>query len=173
MQFHEIMRVIEETTSDNWHKVDVAVTIGAELGVWTSGDGTFGGLDVKSHHSLAVYSQDVSLAVAWGLDQREGEAWDGAWVAWAKFPDSAVYGHFVDVLWCGVPVIRKLGVSVDGGRGVLPAPLPISSEEGSVTSEIVGWKVRQFDDRLFRLVDDLFYHGDYERYFQGAGFEVR
>lgn len=170
MDLTEIERIVHETTEDNWARVDV-VQFGTEFNVSQTRD-EFNELEANAHHSLAVYREDVSLALAWGLVQNEGRAWEGIWVQWVTFSDPTVYGRYADVLWCGVPVIRALGVSVDGGRAILPAPSVMESDHEG-TPNVEGWKVTTFEDALFRLVDSIFSHGDYDNYLQRAGFQLQ
>lgn len=166
MDYYEIRKIVTETTAEHWVGVRGVEQVAPEISTWTE-EGNLR-MKIEAHSSLAVFARDVSLALAWGLPQNQGKAWEGIWAEWATFPDRTVYGYYVDVLWCGVPVLREAGASVDGARGIVPAP--DAKMEGA---EVRGWTVSRFHDGLFRLVDEIFSHGEYDRYFAQAGFEIR
>lgn len=131
-------------------------------------------IEIQGHEYLAHYVDELDVALAWGADHRSGEAWEGAWADWAKFPDSRVYGFYGELLWRGSPVYRQLMVSVDGGRAYLPTPNPVLAGDAP-TAAIERWTVKQTEVWLPRLLDGLQRAGggaNFDEYFDRAKLEV-
>lgn len=139
MRFEDLMSAVLNSTVDDWVKLREGPT------------GLPAGDDGEGHHSRAAWAPDVSVGLAWGCVATAGR---GRRVWWgSSFPDDEIIQEYVDILYCGQPIRRVVGMVVDGGRMLLPWPTTVysDSEEGSVESVSVG------DQRLhlFRLLDGL------------------
>ena len=89
--------------------------------------------DDKSHDSRIVYKPDIAIGLAWGstVNDHYHDPW------FDHFPDSSPGRSFlIDLLYNGQVVHRELGVSVDGGRYILPAGRAVMSP---ARREIIGW----------------------------------
>ena len=75
-------------------------------------------LHVTSHSDVAVYLQDVSMTIEFGLTWMDDfkEEWT------ERFPDRKASSSYADVFYNGNLVYRDVYVTVDGGRTKLPLP---------------------------------------------------
>lgn len=111
-------------------------------------------VEVAGHHSLYTLRTNLSIAIAVGLPHRDDFA-----DAWVKgFPDTKARSHFIDLLWCGRPIHRLIGVAVDGGRATLPLPIGDTLE------------VPKRAATFFKLLDGISGGDVFADYFKMAGF---
>src|SRR5262245_11182113 len=75
-------------------------------------------LAVESHSYLAVYKNDLSLSLAWGLPSRAPVAEE--WVA--GLAEQSASSVLVDFFYGPSLVYRDLALDIDGGRVYLPLP---------------------------------------------------
>lgn len=111
-------------------------------------------IEVAGHHTNYTLKSNLSISIAAGMPYRDDFA-----EAWTKvFPDTNARSHFIDLMWCGRPVHRLMGVSVEGGRATLPLPRPGTLEvpKRAVT--------------FFQLLDGVGGGTVFIEYFKRAGF---
>ena len=139
MDLESYMKVIENTEKDDWVTIDGQVFLNP-------------GSDGETHTQLATLRSDMSISIATGLSHLKEfkEKWTN------NNPNPSASSDYIDFLWNGRPVVRKLGVWVDGGRGLLPVP---SLDDLSVSHREVS---------IFRLLNELFGSKQFARYMASA-----
>lgn len=107
-------------------------------------------LTVQSHLTVAALKSNLSITLGFGLEHLNNYV-----ATWANgFSDPKASSSYVDIFFNSALVFRTLGVSVDGGRAMLPA-----APNGSLD---VPGKYRDF----IRLVDSMSTAtSDFDRYF--------
>jgi hypothetical protein len=75
-------------------------------------------LTCESHPSDAVFTRDIAITLAWGMDF--GGSYPAPWVR--RCPDPIAWTAFVDVFYHGSLVYRDIYAIVDGDRCYLPIP---------------------------------------------------
>ncbi len=87
------------------------------------------------HYSRIVYKPNIAIAVASGLTVND--RYQDEWLE--RYPDKGPGRSFwIDLLYNGQVVHRELGVSVDGGRYVLPPGIATVEND-----QITGWCCRR------------------------------
>lgn len=116
---------------------------------------------------LAVLRSNIAISLEWGRRHMDGESWEEPWAA---FPDSRIFGYYVDLRYNGVAVHSDLLLSVDGSRAYLPSGRPIV-EQGRGT---VGLQVTRLEVALARLVDEISRGAtsEFDSYFSRASMEL-
>lgn len=155
MRVYDVRNLIDQSVVDDWEYVQTETTIFRQQVVTSGGSGEGTQIETREHYSIAVYQEDVSLTLAWGLDYRGGESWEES--AWKHaFPDPKVYGYFADVQWNGVVIERHLLLSVDGGRYVLPSGRPQTKQSvGADWPTLIGYTASPHEAHVARLVHSL------------------
>jgi hypothetical protein len=128
-------------------------------------------LEHEEHHSRVVYRADVALSLAWGMP------YDDLPRTSDRFADEAVSLVFVDILWHGALVDRRVLQVVDGGRCMLPVgrPVVVDSDDPAAAPfglEVVGATVSAYDRDVARLLDRVSSGREFDRYFKQAGLIV-
>ena len=115
-------------------------------------------LEVESHSHVAIYTDDLSISIAWGMtkDEKVVENW------LSTFPDSSGRSFFIDFFFNSTLVYRDVAVSVDGGRVDLPFP---RHEKGQLV-------VPEPCVTFFRLLNAIQGVPDFDQYFGRAGFST-
>jgi hypothetical protein len=165
MTHEELHRLIRESSRGDWKDVGLGGPTFL-YGYVTEGEHQF------VHHSLAVFKPNISLAYAWGMTGRDRYEWE-----WVKnFPDPSARTYFIDILYNSALVDRELAVSVDGGRALLPSPLPMTSGDTPDPGTLVGWDVERseydFVRTFARLVDPQGVD-NFDEYFKRAQLQIR
>jgi len=127
--------------------------------------------DFNEHNARAAYRPDVSIGLAWGIEESEDFQTD--WVAKLDEPLGRPSPSIVaDVLYNGMVVVRELLVLVEGAKCYLPIP-----GAGSMS-------VSQWEHDFAKLVDELslsigvggglgdLHRSDFAGYFRRAGLSV-
>jgi hypothetical protein len=73
--------------------------------------------DPDGHNEFLTFKNDLAISIAMGLPHLDD--FQEAWVE--VFPDKKASSAWVDLRWNGLPVLRVIGVNVDGARCMLPA----------------------------------------------------
>lgn len=174
MRLEDIHNTIEHSTSADWNRI----------GCWGGGSGpsfhnkwerwgTLGGegLDDKwtltheEHGNILVYREDVALTIAWGIVTDKGMTPD-----WNTFADDSPLEYQVgDIFWNGNLVDRHYLTAVDGGRVILPLPMPVF-ERPDGKSALARYEVTRFHRAFARLIDRAEPSEDFDRYYTDAGF---
>lgn len=142
MTHDELRRAIAASSALDWHHSRVA------------GDG---------HPSHAAYRVDVGVGLAWGEEDREGVAAAHS----GGHPDTRANATFVDVLYHGMLVERRMRV-LAGGRCHVPVPTPKFNGH-----KITGYTVTAWDFDLVGLLHAIEGRDvDYAAFVQGCGFQV-
>lgn len=174
MKLDELRGMIVSSAKEDWHQLTCWGGGGPSYldsyTTWSGPEG-WGGIEVDSHSSLAVFRADIDLRLAWGLsrggrDEKLHFPWQG------RFADSKVTACFVDVLWRGSLVDRDEYLVVDGGRAYLPCGHAKHENEDDpdprtwkwVTDEVTPWKYH-----LTKLVHSFGHPEDFDHYFDRAG----
>ena len=114
----------------------------------------------ESHGTVAVFSPDVCISLAFGLTQLENfqEKWAN------QFPDPSASSSFVDLFYNNALVFRHQYVTVDGGRAYLPIPKTRTELE-----------VSKNEYQFVRLVHSILHEDKgkaFDEYFQRGGFKI-
>jgi hypothetical protein len=157
--YEEILATVLGSSNTDWNDV-------------RSGSATFlaaalGEDQQDSQHTRLVYMPNVAIGLAWGITANDAYVW--SWVE--IFSDPSAYSFFVDVLFHGQPIDRRLGVLVDAGRAVLPSPLPTNPKKRD--NEAFGWAVPRDEVEFFQAIARI--KGDestFDTYLQRAGFTI-
>lgn len=128
----------------------------------------------SAHYYRAVWAEDVSIALEWGLPTREAQDEPGH--LWAKdngFPDPHVYSFWIDVFFQGELVDRVRAFDVDGGRAYLPRYNQHRTDDGprdDYKHATWAFTVDPWPYTLTKLVDSLSNKGEFDSYFARASF---
>lgn len=168
MKLYELRKIIIDSTSNDWHKIDSGPTYRQGWEIWSGAD--IEGTQIKpvEHHSHAAFRDDLDLTITWGMprdfDDRELTfPWQEA------FPDTSVTAMYADVNWRGALVDREVQLVVDGGRAYLPLGLP----KKDPTAEYGYREIVSTWQAGFAAVTHGFTHAySLSEYMQRAGFEV-
>lgn len=132
--------------------------------------------DPLEHYEQSVrasYQPNLAVGLAWGLDLTPDRE-DGWWEPWVeKFSDKEASAHFIDLLYSGTLVDRRVYVSVDGGRCMLPVPRKDYAEDTPTGGQVTAYWISRRAYAFFRLIDSLEKESDFDYYVQQAEFEVR
>jgi hypothetical protein len=154
MNLYALRKLIGETWSDHWNLINDGPQYNYNLGTIN---------DVATvtgwHHARAVLTEDVDVALEFGMTDDPFGHRENWRADWAPFADPKVSGEYCDVFYRGALVDRVHLVSVDGGRAILPLP---HHREGQ-------WTVMDWDYTVARLVDDLTGHREFATYFENSG----
>ncbi len=162
MELHRILEIVADCDATYFELVRGPWGTAFSIDV---SDGTVG---FYGHHARAVFRADVAVAIEFGLQYDDGRDWQEPW---ATFADRTIRGFWADITYNGQVVLRRLMLSVDGGRCVLPAPRPVI--EGVAGNAVVaGQAVTRHERDFARLVDELSSGRDFERYFQHSQFVI-
>lgn len=133
------------------------------ISVWTKGSGEFSSVEVNSHTNILSLKKNISIQIAYGLVNNEDfkELWANS------FTNPSASSCFVDFFFNNQLVYRDIGVSVDGGRCMLPLPRLKYDHNYMVTSTYVEKEKCDF----FQLLNTHIPR-DYERFIEQAGFEI-
>jgi hypothetical protein len=157
----DFLRAVIGSRAEDWHRVDgggntyldsfVAVTArhDDEEVHWLEHDG---------HHRRVVFKPNIAIGMAWGIKREPDERFDEEWVR--KFPDenAGARAAWLDLLYNGQPVDRRLYVGVDGGRCKIS--LPGQTFRGDMSAHEVRRWISYGDYRRFAIVPAL--EGDYD-----------
>ena len=164
MTLDELINLVTSSNPQDWY---TTVCWGADSGpsyrdhfnFFQVYEGQSNVLVAKAHPLVACYKPDLSVTLAWGLD--ENPHFEEPWAN--GFPDPKAASHYIDIFYNNALVFRTLYVSVDGGRAYLPLP------EGP--DELV---VPRPYNALIRLIDHIggTRISEYDTYFRRAGFQV-
>lgn len=132
-----------------------------EFAVWTNGAGGFINLEVKSHYTLLSLKSDLSIQIAFGLDDNPDfkEVWANA------NPNPKASSCFVDFFYNNQLIYREVAVIVDGGRCYLPLP----QLEYDSNYQITSIKVEREKYEIFSLLNGSA-RSLYDRYIQSSDF---
>lgn len=159
MHLDDLRRTVAASAPGEW-EVFVCGGYGAgpsfleRHGIATSGDDGWM-LDVDAHYLRAAYKPNVSIGLAFGMPS--GDRADEVPVHWPKsaFPDPKVSADWADVFWNGMLVSRELMLTVDGGRGILPAGKPALTPHDPadmLDAEVFAETVTPWQYHLARLI---------------------
>lgn len=165
MTFDEFRTLIAKSDPADWrsvpeqgptYRVALAASTGPQPGI---------DLDVNEHHTIAVYTPDIDVTVAFGLpydfEHSDGGGRRERTFDWSNaFPDSEVDLRVADFFYRGSLVDRVVYVLVDGARAALPW-----------AREYDGLKVDPHDFAVARLVHSVSDASEnFDEYFRRAGF---
>lgn len=174
MTLDDLLTTITGSEPEQWHRVDSGwVTYMdrfSQVSSWHEGEERVW-LEHTSHHSRAVYKPDIAIGMAWGLRRDpDDQGFHEDWLE--RFADPNAWAAWLDVLYHGQPVDRRLYVVVDGGRCSLPLPEQMFADNGLDWPREKRLWVPEVDVKLFRLVNELSSGWDFDRYLNQAGFDV-
>jgi len=168
-----LVQTILASRADHWQNVDAGgntyLDSFSEGMRWTKEGEEIRWLEHDGHHTRVVCKPNVAIGMAWGMDREGG---DGSFFEdWVEhFPDPAASAAWLDLLYNGQPVDRRLYVVVDGGRCKIPLPEQIF--RGDLTSHEVRRFIPYPDYKLLALVNELSSGFDYEDYLDRSGLDV-
>lgn len=153
MKLDDIRRMITGSSASAWHQVSGTHLFIYGLGEARSADEHW--VTVDYHHSLAVYTADVSLRLAYGLEEDQELHFDGI-----TFPDKKITRSFADAFWQGALVTRWTYLVVDGGRCYLPEIEAVYDGRDEHPHDYSKWELRGYsahasDVAVTRLLNDL------------------
>ena len=159
----EIRDLVRKSAPLDWHKVEEGPTYRSRFG-FSKGPGARWRLEEDSHHAILVYTPNVDLTIAYGMDYDPTRK-DTPEFEWSKvFPDKSVHICFGDIFWRGSLVDRIHYALVDGARGILPMG------EGRDGLKITSWE-RDAARLLHYLKGGNF--GTFDEFFDRVTFQVR
>ena len=134
-----------------------------DFSVWTDGNGKFLNLDIKSHYGLLSLKENISVQIAYGLEDNPDfkEAWANG------NPDPKASSCFVDFFYNNQLVYRDISVIVDGGRCYLPLPQLDYDSDYKVKSIKVERERYDFFSLLNGHANSM-----YDRYVKSSGFLI-
>lgn len=167
MGLEELRQIIGESDRGDWNIIS-CLDVPSYLS-W--GPNAFPEPEYNEHLARAAYRPNISLGLAWGIQQLENFQAD--WVQELDEPLKRPAPLFIaDILFNGMLVAREHLVLVDGGRCYLPIP------------HIGTMRVSRWDHDFAKLLDALgLEHGvgggvgdpsrsEFDDYFRRAGLEV-
>jgi hypothetical protein len=110
--------------------------------------------DPLEHSEFLTLRNDISISIAMGLPHLT--AFNEDWVKCFNYPHAS--SSWIDLRWNGLPIVRVLGVHVDGSRCMLPA------------ADRATLFVSRAQSKFFELLDGIVGKGEYRRYFVQAAF---
>lgn len=133
------------------------------ISVWTKGGGEFDNIEVKSHSNILSLKSNLGIQVAYGMENNEDfkEVWANS------FSNPSASSCFIDFFFNNQLIFRDIGVSVDGGRCMLPLPRLKYDNNYLITAVYVEKEKCDF----FRLLNTHIPR-DYDHYIKRANFEV-
>lgn len=128
-------------------------------------------LAALQHYHRAVYASDVSVGLAWGMDDEDwrerrsrGEE-QHEWLPKSPGEIKSARTHYAHVLYNGAVVWEVPYVYADWGSGIggcLPQPRP--RFDGDATApQIVAWEASTWDNGFAALLTDLQGESDFHR----------
>ncbi|MFC4335200.1 hypothetical protein [Salininema proteolyticum] len=153
MKLQDINRILESGDSSRWEYIQgyPAYHVNLDMLVDVQIGGGEGSLEPEKfgHHSCAVYTEDVSLTMAWGMEpvgDKNPHDPDSGWSG--IFPGETIRSFQVDIFFNGALVSRRFGASI-GSRGYVPYPK--SNAMGSLLdpSAPITWSVSPREVALF------------------------
>ncbi|MCF7810735.1 hypothetical protein K9N50_07070 [bacterium] len=160
MNYDELINILSTSSRSDWNPLDCAnggSCYHEQFSFWEKYDGQKNVLKCDHHTGYAVYEEDISLTIAFGVVVTDD--WHESWSD--VFPNKKASFNLVDVFYNGALVYRSNYICVDGGRCNLP--LPLSSND---------LRVNQLQNNLSKLIDELSGCNDFETYFKRAGFSL-
>lgn len=179
MDYYALLNLIENPDSDLWRKVDVELHIYRDW-LYTEPGGRDADAVTASngHYYTAVYTPDISLTIAWGIDL-ETSPLDGTRSPLIPAKGDPLDFHrlplsrsAVDVFWNSALVHRQDYYTVDGGRAYLPIPTTLKVDENGIGPEAFEEVFRKRDLGLIGIIDDLDHRGAMDGYIARTGLRV-
>src|SRR5258708_31046853 len=165
MQYDDITKMITGSPPDDWASIPSGPLYLDQLGEVI--EGSQHQVEVSSHLYLAVYKPDVSLRLAWGIEEDRDLTLEG----WT-WPDKQITRFIVDAFWQGPLVARWYLRQVDGARCSLPDAYREYVKKGESLMDYQGyaWTATSSEIALARLLNDLVGRprGDFDRYMEQA-----
>jgi hypothetical protein len=132
MKFSEFGSTILSTTKDDWHHEacwgwSAGPSYKYGLDVWIPARTDNSSIEIKSHANVAVLKQNLSISIAWGMEQND--TFQEEWLK--SLSDSSASSHFLDFFYNQTLVLRDTYLSVDGGRYYIPLPTVEMKEDKS------------------------------------------
>lgn len=120
MRLADLIETVSATSGDDWSHAGVDGYF-RELSITSFGidDRAPWKLEIESHDGSAVLREDVRVMLVWGMGH---DSFQEEWAT--RFPDENAFRSYVDLFFCGAPVLRTAIVYVDGARYLLPMPHP-------------------------------------------------
>ena len=167
MQLSNFLTTILSSNSTDWEVIADGPTYLYDPEIWHTGSDQLLNITIKTHHSIAVYRQDISISLAWGLENHDSFNEDYA----TRFADSSASTAWLDLFYSGSLIKRELYVIVDGGRAFLPlADRKVEKD----TYKIIGWTVDQDRYKLIKLLNGIRSNAyDFDSYFARSGIEIK
>ena len=156
MHLDELRSLVANSRPEDWHTIPCygAGTATSYLyALDKSRRGDQWELYLDQHDQVFVYSRNVNLTMAAGLDLNRGDTWEDPELV--PGPRSDIRGRWLDVFWCGALVDRHVFYVVDGGRGVLPNFDRGFVDTGQLDAEELGKTATASEIRVARLVHCL------------------
>jgi hypothetical protein len=110
--------------------------------------------DPLGHNEFLTLKSEISISIAMGLPNLT--AFKEDWVKSFDYPHAS--SSWIDLRRNGLPILRVLGVHVDGSRCMLPA------------ADRATLLVPKAKSEFFELLDGIVGNGDNRRYFKQAAF---
>lgn len=168
MRFDEFRSQVEQSDPAEWRKVPSdGPTYRVRYGsIWSHDSGHR--VEINEHHSVGVYTPDIDITLAFGLnidfdyaDDRHPMKRSFEWAAEA-FGDPEISVFFADLFYRGALIDRVNYVLVDEFRVALPW-----------AKEFDGLKASRFETAVARIVHNLLPSAeDFDAYFDRAGFKL-
>lgn len=118
----------------------------------------------SAHGMTASFKPDLSVTIAWGMDN-EVTAEEKVRDEWTQnFPDrSGASLHYLDFFFCSALVLRVDYASVDGGRYYFPIP---SRNQPS------GWKTEQRYAEVMKKLNEIVGHSNFDLQLSISGITI-
>ena len=166
MTFDEFRSLIEKSQPTDWRVIPGdGPTYQVRYGAITTPE-TGPRVDINEHHTLSVYTPDIDITLAFGMNMDFEYVDDRAPVRrtfdWSShFPDEETTVCIADLFYRGSLVDRVNYVLVDGARACLPW-----------AKEYDGLKTSRYEYSVARLLNYLPGPSQFDDYFTRAGFVV-
>lgn len=148
MRQEELISLIENSSPDDW---DYYPCWGAN-----SGESYHEG-----HTHLAIFKPDICIHLSWGNPGRGMEDEPGYEEEWSKnLPDSKIRGYYIDFFYYNSLFYRIVGVSIDGGRCIIPQP---RMEMDDKKEKVIYW-IPKSSFKFFRMFNQFEIKRNFDRY---------
>lgn len=167
MQLSDFLTTILSSNSTDWEVIADGPTYLYDPETWHTGSDQLLNIKIKTHHSIAIYRKDISISLAWGLEENDNFNEDYA----TRFADTSASTAWLDLFYNGSLIKRELYVVVDGGRAFLPIADRIVEKN---TYKITGWTVNQDRHNLIKLLNEIRSNAyDFDSYFARSGIQIK
>jgi hypothetical protein len=164
MTHSELLSIVASSVEEDWNLIhsDIGSTYIYKLDFYNGLEEQKNVIIVDSHSTIAIYKNDLSITMAWGM--KDDVPFTESYLE--SFSDKNAVRLYLDFFYNGVLVNRLPYIDVDGHRASLPIGLPSNGK----------FYVEKIKNDIIKLVHNLD-HGSagyqYDDYFKRAGFILK